>query len=73
MKTSVVAAPGFHSTGYVVVAHRFSCGSHGMCDLSGPQIEPMSPVLAGRFFTTEPRKALLNVLIITSAETYHFT
>ena len=25
-------------------------------------MEPMSPVLAGRFFTAEPRRALLNVL-----------
>ena len=25
-----------------------------MCDLPGPGIEPVSPALAGRFFTTEP-------------------
>ena len=25
-----------------------------MCDLPGPETEPVSPALAGRFFTTEP-------------------
>ena len=25
-----------------------------MWDFPGPEIEPVSPVLAGRFFTTEP-------------------
>ena len=35
-----------------------SCGSwayllHGMWDLPGPGIEPMSPALAGGFFTSE--------------------
>ena len=27
---------------------------HGMWDLPGPGIEPMSPALAGGFLTTEP-------------------
>ena len=27
---------------------------HGMSDLPGPAIEPIPPVLAGRFLTTEP-------------------
>ena len=27
---------------------------HSMWDLSGPGVEPVSPALAGRFFTTEP-------------------
>ena len=27
---------------------------HGMWDLPGSEIEPMSPALAGGFFTTEP-------------------
>ena len=36
-----------------------SCGplaplSHGMWNLPGPGIEPVSPVLAGRFLTTGP-------------------
>ena len=44
----------------VVVAHRLSsCGSwaqlrHGMWDLPGPGIEPVSPALAGRFLTSVP-------------------
>ena len=37
----------------VVVSHRLSCPS--VCrNLPGPGIEPESPELAGRFFTTEP-------------------
>ena len=36
-----------------------SCGAwaelpHGMWDLPGSGIEPVSPALAGQFFTTEP-------------------
>ena len=36
-----------------------SCGAlawllHGIWDPSGPRTEPVSPALAGRFFTTEP-------------------
>ena len=36
-----------------------SCGVwayllHGMRALPGPGVEPVSPALAGRFFTTEP-------------------
>ena len=49
---SVVMAPGLWSTDSVVVVHGLlllACG-----DPSGSGIEPMSPVLAGRFFTTEP-------------------
>ena len=44
----------------VVVACRLSsCGTraqllHGMWDLPGPGIEPVSPALAGRFLTTAP-------------------
>ena len=29
-------------------------GPRGMWDLPGPRINPMSPALAGKFFTTEP-------------------
>ena len=41
-----------------------SCGARalllcGMCDLPGAGIEPMSPALAGGFFTTEPPGKLL--------------
>ena len=44
----------------IVVAHGLSnCGAqawllHGVWDLPGPGIEPVSPALAGEFFTTEP-------------------
>ena len=44
----------------VVVAPKLSsCGAqaqwpHGMWDHPGPRIEPRSPALASRFFTTEP-------------------
>ena len=44
----------------VVVARGLSsCGAraqllHGMWDLPGPGLEPLSPALAGRFFTTAP-------------------
>ena len=37
--------------GLSCMVHRLS--SCGMCDLPGPGIEPMSPKLAGGFFTTE--------------------
>ena len=35
----------------MVVLHRVSCPHH-MWDLSGPEIEPLSPALAGGFLTT---------------------
>ena len=51
----------------VVVAHRLSsCGSraqllHGMWDLPGPGLEPVSPALAVGFLTTAPRgKSLMS-------------
>ena len=40
---SVVAVPGLYCT-----------GSPGTWDLPGSGIEPVSPTLAGGFFTTEP-------------------
>ena len=48
-----VVIPGLQRTASIVVVHRAKllCG---MWDLSGPGIEPMLPVLAGGFFTTEP-------------------
>ena len=45
-------APGLYCTGSGVVEHGLY-GS-GMWDLPGARIEPMSPALSGRFFTTEP-------------------
>ena len=49
---SIVAAPRPQSTGSIIAAHGLSC-SHCMWDLPGPGIKPLSPALAGRFFTTE--------------------
>lgn len=46
---SVVAAPRLQSTGSVLVAHGLSCFEAG-----GIRDRPVSPVLAGGFFTTEP-------------------
>ena len=57
---SVVAVSGLSSCGSWALEYRLnSCGSqalllHDMWDLPRPGIKPMSPALAGRFFTTEP-------------------
>ena len=48
MQASVVVARGLSSCGTPVYLLR------EMWDLPGPGIEPMSPVLAGGFLTTEP-------------------
>ena len=66
---SVVAARGLSCCGARAVEHRLSsCGAqasllHGMWDLPGPGLEPVSPALAGRFLTTvppgKPRRRLL--------------
>ena len=51
---------GFIRCSSLVLEHRFnSCGawdlfSCGMWGLCGPGMEPVSPVLASGFFTTEP-------------------
>ena len=50
----------FRTTGFRIAANRFSgCGAragllHGMWNLPGPGIEPMSPALAGGFLSTVP-------------------
>ena len=57
---SVVAACGLSSYGSWALDHRLSsCGAgakllSSMWDPPRSGIEPMSPALAGRFFTTEP-------------------
>ena len=58
LKLVLVVAPchGAQILGLTVCS---SCGSwawllHVMWDLPGPGIKPVSPALAGRFFTTEP-------------------
>ena len=50
---SVAVAPRRHSTGSRLVAHGLEL-PHSMCNPPGPGHEPMSPALAGEFFTTEP-------------------
>ena len=51
---------GFSSCGSRALVHRLSsCGAriqllHGMWDLPGPGLKPMSPALAGGFLTTAP-------------------
>ena len=49
-----------------------SCGTraqllHGMWDLPGPGIEPMSPALAGGFLTTAPPGKSLDVLCFSNS------
>ena len=57
---SVVVAHGLSSCGSQALERRLSsCGAqaqllHGMWDLPGPGLEPMSPALAGGFLTTVP-------------------
>ena len=55
MRASVV----WHVGSAVVPRRLSSCGArayllHGMWDLPGPGLEPVSPALAGGFLTTEP-------------------
>ena len=57
---SVVVAHGLSSCGSWALERRLSiCGTcalllHGMWDLPGPGLEPVSPALAGGFLTTVP-------------------
>ena len=51
--TSGVAAPGTHNTGAIVVVHGLSCSAaYGTFRDQGSN--PVSPALAGGFFTTQP-------------------
>lgn len=53
--------------GSVIVAHGLSCLTACGISVSGPGIEPMSPVLAGRFLTTAPPgKCKINFLFCPS-------
>ena len=68
-QASVVAASGLSSCGSQVLEHRLNSSSTGakllccMWDLPRSQIEPVSPALAGRFFTPEPPTKPLNFLV----------
>ena len=59
-RTSAVAVGRLRSCGSQALERRLSsCGARalllcGMWDLPGPEIEPVSPELAGRFLTTVP-------------------
>ena len=65
---SIVIAHDLNSGGFQALEHRLnSCGAqaqllHGMWDLPGSEVEPVSPPLAGGFFTTEPQRNLLLLL-----------
>ena len=60
IQASVVVACGLRSCVSPALEHRLnSCGAgaqllSGMWDLPQPGVKPVSPALAGRFFTTEP-------------------
>ena len=59
MQASVPVAHGLNSCGSQALEPRLnSCGAWAsllhIWDLPGPGIEPVSPALAGGFFTTEP-------------------
>ena len=59
-RASVAVACGLSSCSSWALEHRLSsCGAraqllHGVWDLPGPGLEPVSPALAGRFLTTAP-------------------
>ena len=60
---SVVGAPGLYSTGSIVAW--LLCG---VWDLPGAGIKPLSPALAGGFFTTEPPgKPSHSILLLSSS------
>ena len=68
-QASVVVARVLSSWGSRALEHRVSsCGTraqllHGMWDLPGPGLEPVSPALAGRFLpSAPPGKPLLGIL-----------
>ena len=67
---------GFSSCGPQAPEHRLSsCGArawllHGMWDLPRPGLEPVSPVLAGRFSTTAPPGKPYQVLLVCKSENH---
>ena len=67
---SVVVACGLGSCSSGDLGHRLSsCGEQawllfGLWDLPRPGVEPMSPALAGRFFTIEPPGKPLTCLVV---------
>ena len=65
---------GFSSCGTQPLEHRLSsCGTraqllHGMWDLPGPRLEPMSPALAGGCLTTAPPGKPLHYRLLKNIE-----
>ena len=66
-QASFAAEHGLSSRGSVLVAHRLRC-PHGMWDLPGPEIEPLSPALENRSSTTGPPGKSLRTLLIQAKE-----
>ena len=75
-RTRALGCTGFSSYSSWALEHRLSsCGTQaqlllGMWDLPGSGIEPMSPVLAGGFFTTEPPRKPLDLYLCVPAYVY---
>ena len=74
---SVVVACRLSNCGSRALERRLnSCGTrayllHGMWDLPGPGLEPMSPALAGGFLTTVPPGKSSRVYIFLSAPSWY--
>ena len=69
-RASVVVALGLSSCGWRALECRLSSGTrasllHGVWDLPGPGLEPVSPALAGGFLTTAPPEKPLLSRILT--------
>ena len=75
---SVVVVHGLSSCGSRALECRLSsCGAwalllHGMWDLPGPGLEPVSPTLAGRLSTTAPPGKSLYLSIDQLRDSYQF-
>ena len=70
MRASVVVARGLSSCGLQALEHRLNSVSraqllHGMWDLPGPGLEPVSPALAGGFLTTVPPGKSCQLIFLT--------
>ena len=70
-RARAVRRVGFSSCGFGALEHRLSsCGTwvllpRGMWDLPGPGIEPVSPALAGRFFTSGPPRKPITCIFLS--------
>lgn len=77
MQSSGSRHPGASGCGSGALEHRFSrCGTpaqllHSVQDLPGPETEPVSPALAGGFFTTEPPRKPPGTICLTHVHSLH--